>query len=116
MPGEIRAHIVADVEVRVGRKAQSRARGIGELRPALAVGLLGALDLGDPLGDRGPGDDELRFAALRLFGPVERLEDGGQVVAVASVCTSQPMALKRSAVFSLWVFAAMASRVTSFES
>ena len=34
----------------------------------------------------------------------------------STVCTSQPMALKRIAVFSLWVFAAIASSVTSFES
>ena len=53
------------------------------------------------------------FARLALL---MALRMAGKSWPSGSVCTSQLMALKRSAVFSLCVFAAMASRVTSLES
>ena len=66
----------------VGRQAEPGARGVGELRPALAVGLRRALHLRNPLPDDGLGDDELRPARLRPLGALDRLEHGRQIVAV----------------------------------
>ncbi len=48
MRGEVRLHLVGDVEV-LFRESQALPRRIGELRAAFTVRLLGAGDLGIPL-------------------------------------------------------------------
>ena len=78
---EERAHLRRD-EVLLGRQPQALARGLGELRPPLAVRLLRPLDLGDPLADERLGDDELRLAAARFLGAHERREERLHLVAV----------------------------------
>ena len=81
-PLEKGAHVVAHVEMLVGGEAEPRPGGVGEFSPSLPVPLRGALHLGDPLCDDCLHEDELGLAALRLFRPVERLQERRHVVAV----------------------------------
>ncbi len=80
--GKVVADVVADIEVLVGGKAETGPGAVGELRPTLAVALRGAGHFGNAVGDLGPGDDELRFAAFGFLGLVEGLEHGREIVAV----------------------------------
>ena len=78
---EERAHLGRD-EVGLRRQPEALARRVGELRAALAVRLLRALDLGDALADERLGDDELRLAAARPLGALEGGEERLHLVAV----------------------------------
>ena len=80
--GEKGACLRGDVEVLICREAEFLdAVRVHEFRAGLAVGLLGAGDLGDAFADEGVGDDELGLAGGG-FGFLECGEEGLHVVAV----------------------------------
>ena len=82
MAGEVSADIVAHEKMLVGGEAERRTGGGGKLCATLSVALGGALHFGDAFANNGFCDDELRFPALAPLGPVEGLEDGGEIVPI----------------------------------
>ena len=72
-------------------------------------------DLGNATTDFCLGDNQLRLAVVVVFGILQCRCNRVQVVAVDGDDV-ESVRLDRRAVFSLWVFSAIASRVTSLES
>gem|GEM_PF-3780110 len=79
--GKISAHVVAHVEMAIGRQAEPDTRGVGKLRAAFTVTFGRAFDLGNPFGNQRPCNDELRAAGLGSLRLVEGLQQRLHLIA-----------------------------------